>query len=100
MKENLRIVVGGFIGLFPTGGAAWDYIQYPLGLKLLGHDVYYIEDTCLYPVYQKEGKAWDDASGSIKYLKDVMENVGLHENWGYRDIASGKSFGLSEKKIL
>jgi hypothetical protein len=63
--KKLRIVVGGFIGLFPTGGATLDYIQYPLGLHLLGHDVYYIEDTNLYPIYQLQGKAWDDASDCV-----------------------------------
>lgn len=97
--EKLRIVVGGFIGLYPTGGATWDYIQYPLGLKLLGHDVYYLEDTCLYPVYQKEGVSWDDASGCVKYLKQVMTKAEMGERWGYRDIASGNSFGITEKKI-
>ena len=33
--NKLRIVVGGYIGLYPTGGATWDYIQYPLGLRIL-----------------------------------------------------------------
>jgi len=51
--EKLRIIVGGFIGLLPAGGVTWDYVQYPLGLSLLGHDVFYIEDTRLYPIYQK-----------------------------------------------
>ena len=37
--KKLKIIVGGYIGLYPTGGATLDYIQYPLGLKDLGHDV-------------------------------------------------------------
>jgi len=79
--EKLRIIVGGYIGLYPTGGATWDYIQYPLGLKLLGHDVYYIEDTGQYPVFQKEKDAWDDASYCISYLKEVMERFGMNDRW-------------------
>lgn len=97
--EKLRIVVGGFIGLYPTGGAAWDYIQYPLGLKLLGYDVYYIEDTCMYPVYQMQGKQWNDASCCVQYLKEVMESVGMGDRWAYRDIASGACYGLSENTV-
>jgi hypothetical protein len=96
-KEKLRIVVGGFIGLFPTGGATWDYIQYALGLHKLGHDVYYIEDTMLYPVYQQSGEAWDDCSFGVNYLKEAMEKVGLGDRWAYRDVASGKLFGMSEE---
>ena len=98
--EKLRIIVGGYLGLYPTGGATWDYIQYPLGLKMLGHDVYYIEDTGQYPVFQKEKDAWDDASYCIGYLKDLMENFGMKDKWAYRDIASGKSYGMSEAKII
>ena len=95
----MRIVVGGFIGLFPTGGATWDYIQYPLGLHLMGHDVYYIEDTMLYPVYQKDGASWDDCSFGVDYLKLAMEKVGLGDRWAYRDVATGKLFGMSEEQL-
>ena len=91
--------MGGYIGLYPTGGATWDYIQYPLGLKMLGHDVYYIEDTGQYPIFQKEEYAWDDASYCIQYLKKNMESFGMKDRWAYRDVASGKSFGMTETRI-
>lgn len=97
--EKLRIVVGGYIGLYPTGGATWDYLQYPLGLKILGHDVYYIEDTMQYPVFQKQGDAWDNASFCVNYLKEIMEAYGLKEKWAYRDLASGNCFGMTEEKV-
>jgi hypothetical protein len=97
--KKLRILVGGFIGLYPTGGVTWDYIQYPLGFNLLGHDVYYLEDTMQYPTYQKEGRAWNDATDSITYLKDTMEAFGLKDRWAYRDIASGKCFGLTMTQL-
>lgn len=92
---KLRIVVGGFIGLMPAGGVTWDYIQYPLGLSMLGHDVYYIEDTRLYPVYQKQGSSWDDCSSTVEHLKQVMDCFDMSDRWAYRDEASGKCFGLS-----
>jgi len=98
--EKLRIIVGGYIGLYPTGGAAWDYIQYPLGLKMLGHDVYYIEDTMQYPVFQTNKNAWNDATDCINYLKKIMERFGFVEKWAYRDIASGMSYGMTEEKIF
>src|SRR3954447_25409355 len=96
---KLKIIVGGFIGLLPAGGVTWDYIQYPLGFSLLGHEVYYIEDTRLYPIYQQQGSNWDDASSCIRHLQKVMEHFGFAHHWAYRDEASGKSFGMSEAKI-
>lgn len=97
--ERMRIIVGGFIGVLPAGGVTWDYVQYPLGLALLGHDVYYIEDTRLYPIYQQHGSNWNDASSCIEHLKNVMNYFDLGERWAYRDEASGKTFGMSEEKI-
>ena len=47
---SLRIIVTGLIAQHPTlGGVAWDYLQYPLGLLRLGHDVYYFEDSGEWP---------------------------------------------------
>jgi hypothetical protein len=97
--KKLRIIVGGYIGLLPSGGVTWDYIQYPLGLHLLGHDVYYFEDTRQYSKYQSEGQQWDDATNSIQYLKHTMEKFGLGERWAYRDIATDSWFGLSAEKV-
>lgn len=97
--EKLRIIVGGFLGLMPAGGVTWDYIQYPLGLSLLGHDVYYIEDTRLFPIYQKPGSNWNDCSYCVEHLKGVMNYFDMQDHWAYRDEASGKCFGMDEKKI-
>lgn len=97
--SKLRIIVGGFIGILPAGGITWDYIQYPLGFSLLGHDVYYIEDTRLYPIYQKPGSVWNDASVCISHLKKVMEYFGFENRWAYRDEASGHCFGLTEGEL-
>ena len=83
----------------PVGGVTWDYIQYPLGFSVLGHDVYYIEDTRLYPIYQKHGSNWDDCSASVEHLQKVMDHFGLKDRWAYRDEASGKCFGMTEQKL-
>ncbi len=97
--EKLRIIVGGFLGMFPAGGVTWDYIQYLLGLSMLGHDVFYIEDTRLYPIYQKPGSNWDDCSSCVEHLQTVMNYFEMSGRWAYRDEASGKCFGLSETNI-
>lgn len=99
MKERLRIVVGGYVGLLPAGGVTWDYVQYPAGLAALGHDVYYVEDTRLWPIYQPSGSDWGDASASVEHLRRVMDAFDLSTRWAYRDEASGRTFGMSEEKV-
>ena len=98
--KKLRIMVGGFLGLLPAGGVTWDYVQYPVGFAKLGHDVFYIEDTRLYPMYQKAGSNWDDCSSSVEHLAKTMDYFGMSERWAYRDEASGKCFGLTEKEVI
>lgn len=97
--DKLRIIVGGYIGLYPSGGVTWDYIQYPLGLQLLGHDVYYIEDTLQYPAYASHYNSWDDAYASVEHLSTFMKYFGLENRWAYRDVASGKTYGIPEEKV-
>ena len=38
------VIVSGSIGRLPVGGHAWVDMQYLLGLRALGHDVYYLEE--------------------------------------------------------
>ena len=40
-----RIVVAGYLVRFPLGGYVWQLIHYLLGLRALGHDVWFYEDT-------------------------------------------------------
>ncbi|MFM7448747.1 MAG: glycosyltransferase [Leptolyngbyaceae cyanobacterium] len=99
MSKGLRIIVGGFLGLLPAGGVTWDYIQYPLGFVTLGHDVYYIEDTCIWPIYQDEHNSGVSCAHNVAHIASVMESFGLSNRWAYRDEATGQWFGLSAKQV-
>lgn len=99
-ESKLRIIVGGFIGLFPTGGVTWDYIQYPLGFAEMGHDVFYIEDTRLWPIFQSDDKDKLNCELNVKHLSKVMSAFGLSNRWAYRDEISGKCFGMTEGQII
>jgi hypothetical protein len=45
MSRPLRIVLaGGFFANYPEGGGLWTgFLQYPLGLRALGHDAWWLE---------------------------------------------------------
>ena len=86
------IIVGGYIGLIQAGGAVWDYIQYPLGFHLMGYDVYYLEDTRMYPVY---GSDWNNSMPTIRRLETIMEAFGLGDRWIYRDEVTKRVYGKS-----
>jgi hypothetical protein len=101
--ERLRILVGGFLGLLPAGGVSWDYIQYPVGLAALGHDVYYVEDTGLWPVFQAEAGAVNGSEPAcargVAHLAALMESFGLGDRWAYRDAVTGSLYGIDEPRL-
>jgi hypothetical protein len=103
MNGGLRVIVTGLIAQHPLGGVTWDYLQYPLGLRELGHDVYYFEDTGAWPYALDGGPDGDaftvpDCGANVAYLAGVMERFGLASRWAYRCPIDGGWFGLSELK--
>ena len=76
--SSLRIVVSGLIAQYPLGGVSWDYIQYVMGLKHLGHDVYYFEDTGQWPFDPTTGGTAKAPHFNVKYLSRVMESLSLY----------------------
>ena len=68
----MQIVVTGLIATYPLGGLSWDYIQYIQGLHLLGHDVFYLEDTGNW-VYNPELSTFTgECSFNLQYLDAVL----------------------------
>jgi hypothetical protein len=90
-----RIVVTGFMGLYPFGGVVWDYVQYVAGFHALGCDVVYLEDTETWPVYQEEL----NASRNVAHVASSMEYFDLAGRWAYRDAMTGECFGLSQSAL-
>ena len=94
-KSKTTIIVGGFLGLIHAGGAVWDYIQYPLGFYLMEYDVYYVEDTRIFPIYTDN---WNNSIPTVKRLKKIMDSFGLNDRWIYRDETTQTIYGKSEKE--
>src|SRR6266566_4823366 len=82
----------------PAGGVVWDYAQYLVGFSQLGCDVFYIEDSCQWPIYQV-GNAGTDCSSNIAWLSRLMDWFGFTDRWAYRDAASGRCFGMRESQV-
>jgi hypothetical protein len=102
MDSSLRIIVTGFIAQHPLlGGVTWDYLQYPVGLARLGHDVYYFEDSGEWPYNFDGGPSGDDwvahdCSENVSYLQSVMSRFELEKKWAYRFPLRAQWYGLSD----
>jgi hypothetical protein len=102
MDSQLRIIVTGLIAQHPQmGGVAWDYVQYAAGLRRLGHDVYYFEDSGEWPYHLDQTQATDDwivrdPRRNLDHLHGVLDRFGLGERWAYRFPYNNSWYGLSD----
>lgn len=85
----MKIVVAGIIARYPFGGVTWCSLMYLLGLRALGHEVLYIEDTgeCIYDPEQNS-RSEDPAYGT-RYIHAALEPFGLGERWAFVNFDGG-----------
>jgi hypothetical protein len=82
----MRIVFAGSIGRCGLGGQAWASLQYLIGLRELGHEVFYLEDCGESSWAYNWGKQeWTfDLDYPAAYVRDSLEPFGFGKNWIYR----------------
>ena len=79
----MNILFAGIMARYPFGGVAWCSLMYLLGLRQLGHRVFYIEDTgeCVYDPVQNT-RATDPTYGTT-YIRDALAPFGLDRDWAF-----------------
>src|SRR3954468_1604935 len=79
----MKILFAGIIERYPFGGVTWCSLMYLLGLRALGHDVFYIEDTgeCVYDPVQNSRTT--DPSYGTSYIHSALEPFGLGDRWSF-----------------
>lgn len=93
------IILAGAIGRFPVGGQAWCEMQYLLGLRDLGHEVYFLEDCGEESwVYNWETQeVTTELDYPTTYVRECLEPVGLDGRWMYR--AGDRCVGMPHEEF-
>ena len=89
LPPAVKILFAGIIARYPFGGVTWCSLMYLLGLRALGHEVFYIEDTgeCVYdPVLNT--RATDPTYGTT-YIHNALEPYGLGDRWAFVNYDGG-----------
>lgn len=90
----MKIILAGTIGHSGLGGQAWACLQYLLGFRALGHDVYYLED-CGDATWNWEEGDWDyGLDYPAAYVQDCLRPFGFGDRWIYRVEASTRGMSL------
>jgi hypothetical protein len=96
------VLVLGYLVRGPLAGHAWHHLQYVLGLRALGHDVYFFEDSddfesCYDPTTHE---ITSDPTYGLGFAAGVFDRTDLSERWAYYDAHTQTWHGPAGRKAL
>jgi len=96
-----RIILFGILFWYPLAGVTYQFLHYLLGLRRLGYDPYYIEDSGRWIYDPSINEFSPDVTGNLKAVVPVLEAHGFGDRWAFRgNYPDGKCYGLTEEQIL
>jgi hypothetical protein len=95
-----RVVVWGLLAAYPFGGMTWQVLHYLAGLRRLGFDVWYVEDSDRY-LYDETASSRSDAySKNVSYMSGYMEQLRMGDRWVFRPPATDSVIGACDLQGL
>jgi hypothetical protein len=80
----MKIIFAGTIGSSGLGGQAWASLQYLLGFRALGHEVFYLEDCGDTTWHWEKKELIYDVDYPAAYVRACLTPFGFGERWIYR----------------
>jgi hypothetical protein len=97
--HKLTIILSGMIAAVPhQGGAVWAVLQYLMGFRRLGHEVYFVEPLKKNQL-QPDGSTLEE-SENVQYFQRVMAEFGLKDHSALLLEGTQDTFGLSYNCLL
>jgi hypothetical protein len=98
----LKIIIAGTIGRSGLGGQAWASLQYLLGFRTLGHEVFYLEDCGDTTwVWDWEKGEWNyGLDYPAAYVNACLAPFGLGNAWIYRTDKDSRGMELERFKEI
>lgn len=95
------IIVFGILFWFPLAGVTYQFLHFLIGLRRLGYDPYYIEDSSRWIYDPKLNDISPDATGNLNAVVPVLEAHGFKDRWAFRgNYPGGRCYGMTEENIL
>jgi hypothetical protein len=92
-----KIVLAGYLVRCALGGYAWQILHYLIGLRDLGFDPYFYEDTAYYsdcfdPV---TGNMYVPPDAGVAFAAEFFRRVGCADRWVFWDTPRNRYHGLT-----
>jgi hypothetical protein len=96
-----KIIVFGILFWYPLAGVTYQFLHYLIGLRKLGYDPYYIEDSGRWIYDPRLNDFSPDVTGNLGLVVPVLEQHGFGDRWAFRgNYPDGKCYGMTQKQIL
>lgn len=96
-----KIIVFGILFWYPLAGVTYQFLHYLLGLRRLGYDPYYIEDSGRWIYDPQINDLSPDAAGNVDAVAPILEAHGFAGRWAFRgNYPDGQCYGMTEDQIL
>ncbi|HEV8607578.1 MAG TPA: hypothetical protein VGQ99_19740 [Tepidisphaeraceae bacterium] len=101
MADKSKIIVSGIAFWYPLGGVFWQFLHYLLGLRQLGHDAYYVEDSARDVYDPSTNDFTPNPDANISAVAPMLEKYGFKDKWCFRSHTSNQQrcYGLSESEL-
>src|SRR6185436_3814814 len=100
MSKARRIIVLGMASKIPVAGVVWQTLHYVVGLHLMGHDVYYVEEHARTPSMFMKTPEDDGSLMAATFIDSFMRRFGLEDRWAFVALHDdGKHYGLSDATL-
>ena len=95
-----KIIVFGILFWYPLAGVTCQFLHYLLGLRRLGYDPYYIEDSGRWIYDPRLNDLSPDPTGNLAAVVPALEQHGFVGRWAFRGkYPDGKTYGLTDAQI-
>jgi len=96
-----KIIVFGILFWYPLAGVTYQFLHYMIGLRKLGYDPYYIEDSGRWIYDPRLNDFSPDVTGNLDLVVPVLKQYGFEDRWAFRgNYPDGKCYGMTEEQIL
>lgn len=96
-----KIVVFGILFWYPLAGVTYQFLHYLIGLRELGYDSYYVEDSGRWVYDPRINDLTPDAAANVAAVAPLLAAHGFGDRWAFRGAyPDGQCYGMSETKIL
>jgi hypothetical protein len=99
-SQKGKIIVFGILFFYPLAGVTYQFLHYLIGLRRLGYDPYYVEDSARWIYDPRLNDMAPDPTGNIAMVLPALKAHGFADRWCFRGCYEGGGcHGLSEAQL-